>query len=226
MNESAARSSGRDKLALALDVTALPQATEWIARMRGEVGVLKVGLELFTAAGPRAVEAVLDSGARCFLDLKLHDIPATVAHAVSSARALGVQYLTLHALAGREALEAAVEAAGPEMTLLAVTVLTSADAATLRAIGLEGPPEAAVLRLGRLAADAGVPGLVCSAHECAPLRAALGPAVQLVVPGIRPAGAALDDQRRAATPAAAIGDGADLLVVGRPIRGAADPVAA
>src|SRR5690606_31032946 len=143
MNESAARSSGRDKLALALDVTALPQATQWIAQMRGEVGVLKVGLELFTAAGPRAVEAALASGARCFLDLKLHDIPATVAHAVRSARALGVHYLTVHALAGPEALAAAAEAAGPDLRLLAVTVLTSSDATTLRAIGLDGPPEAA-----------------------------------------------------------------------------------
>jgi orotidine-5'-phosphate decarboxylase len=214
------------RLCFALDVAELAAAEPWIDRMHAEVGVLKVGLELYTAEGPAAVRAVRRSGAKCFLDLKLHDIPATVAKAVSSARALGVDYLTLHASSGPAALEAAVEAAQGEVTLLAVTVLTSLDAAALRAIGFGAPPADAVSRLAKLAIDAGVPGLVCSAAECARLRAELGDAPLLVVPGIRPEGSSLDDQSRAATPAQAIGDGASILVVGRPIRGAADPLAA
>jgi orotidine-5'-phosphate decarboxylase len=216
----------RAKLCLALDVAELASAEPLIDRMRGEVGVLKVGLELYTAEGPAAVRAVQRSGARCFLDLKLHDIPATVAKAVSAARSLGVDYLTVHASSGRAALEAAVAAAGDEVTLLAVTVLTSLEAEDLASVGMAGPPADAVSRLAKLAIDAGVPGLVCSPKECARLRAELGPAPRLVVPGIRPAGASLDDQQRAATPAEAIRDGASILVVGRPIRGAADPVAA
>lgn len=219
-------SSAVDRLVFPLDVPDLDDARAWISRLAGRVGVFKVGLELFTAVGPDAVRLVHDAGARCFLDLKIHDIPATMAGAVRSASRLGVAYLTVHASAGPTALRAVAEAAGPGTQLLAVTVLTSMDQAELGAVGLPGSPEENVLRFGRLAVGSGVSGLVCSPHECAPLRTALGDGPVLMVPGIRPAGAELGDQKRAATPGSAIAAGADLLVVGRPIRNATDPVAA
>ena len=217
----------RARLVLPLDVPSLEEAGGWLERLAGEVGVFKVGLELFTAAGPRAVEAVHEAGAACFLDLKLHDIPATMAKATRAAVQLGVRYLTVHAAAGPAALRAgAEETHGTATQLLAVTVLTSLDALELDAVGLAGPPEAAVERLGRLATEAGIDGLVCSPLECAPLRAALGDAPTLVVPGVRPAGSEKGDQRRTASPGEAIARGASLLVVGRPIRHAPDPAAA
>ncbi len=219
--------SPKDRLVLPLDVESLEEARRWVELLADEVGVFKVGLQLFTAAGPDAVRLVHDAGARCFLDLKLHDIPATVRHAVASARALGVAYLTLHAANGPACLRAAAdEAEGGDTTLLAVTVLTSLDGGELDAVGLAGDPEAAARRLGRLATRSGIGGLVCSPHECARLRADLGSDVVLMVPGVRPQGASAGDQRRVATPAMAIESGADLLVVGRPIRHADDPVAA
>jgi orotidine-5'-phosphate decarboxylase len=203
----------------------LTSARELIALLKGHVGVFKVGLELFTAVGPDAVRAVHDAGAACFLDLKLHDIPATMAKATASAARLGVRFLTVHAAAGPSALRAVTAEAG-DTTLLAVTVLTSMDDTELAQVGLAGPAAAAVERLGALSVDAGVGGLVCSPLEVAALRARLGSAPTLMVPGVRPAGAAVGDQKRVATPASAIRDGADFLVVGRPIRDAADPVAA
>lgn len=216
-----------ERIVFPLDVSDLAEAREYVTRLAGHVGVFKVGLELFTAVGPDAVRAVHDAGGRCFLDLKIHDIPATMAGAVRSACALGVDYLTVHTSAGPTGLRACVEAAsGSKTRLLGVTVLTSMDAAELGAVGLEGAPDQAVLRLATMGVGAGLPGLVCSTHECAALRAALGPDVELIVPGIRPAGAALGDQKRAATPANAVREGATLLVVGRPIREAKDPVAA
>jgi orotidine-5'-phosphate decarboxylase len=219
--------SPRDRLVLPLDVSSLAEAEPWVERLKGEVGVFKVGLQLFTASGPDAVRLVHDSGARCFLDLKLHDIPATVSRAVTSACALGVSYLTLHAVNGPACLEEAASAAqGSGTTLLAVTVLTSLDQPMLDAIGLAGSPESAARRLGRLAVESGIGGLVCSPHECRSLRDDLGAGVRLMVPGIRPAGSDSGDQRRIATPAEAIANGADLLVVGRPIRDADDPVEA
>ncbi len=217
----------RERLVFPLDVPDLETAQRWIDRLAGEVGVLKVGLELFTAAGPDAIRAVHAAGAKCFLDLKLHDISATMAAAVRAAARLGVEYLTVHAVAAPAALDAVREAAsGSPTRLLAVTVLTSLDAPQLDAIGLAGPPAAAVERLARLATAHGLDGLVCSPEECAVLRRALGDDVMLVVPGIRPEGSARGDQARVATPAQARRDGADLLVVGRPIRNADDPVAA
>jgi orotidine-5'-phosphate decarboxylase len=219
--------SPRDRLVLPLDVPTLDEARRWVELLAAEVGVFKVGLQLFTAVGPDAVRLVHDAGARCFLDLKLHDIPATVAHAVTSANELGVAYLTLHAANGPACLRTAAEqAAGSDTTLLAVTVLTSLDGAELHDIGLSGGPEEAARRLGKLAIGAGIGGLVCSPHECRALREDLGASVVLVAPGVRPAGTAAGDQRRVATPAMAIEAGADLLVVGRPIRNADDPVAA
>lgn len=217
----------RDRLVFPLDVPDLETARVWIDRLAGEVGVLKVGLELFTAAGPDAVRAVHASGAKCFLDLKLHDISATMASAVRAAAKLGVEYLTVHAVAAPAALTAVRDAAdGSKTRLLAVTVLTSLDAEELEAIGLAGPPATAVERLARLAVRHGIDGLVCSPEECAALRRTLADDVLLVVPGIRPAGSARGDQARVATPARARREGADLLVVGRPIRHAHDPVAA
>ena len=215
----------RDHLVVALDVPDLSRARGLIAALAGDVSVFKVGLELFTAAGPDAIRAVHDAGAACFLDLKLHDIPATVARAVDAAERLRVRYLTVHASNGPRCLAEARAHAG-SVRLLAVTVLTSMDGAELAAIGMPGTAAQSVARLSRVAAEAGIDGLVCSAEECSALRAELGHDVLLVVPGIRPAGAAIGDQKRVATPARAIAHGADLLVVGRPIRDASDPAAA
>jgi orotidine-5'-phosphate decarboxylase len=213
------------RLALALDVPHLDAAKRLIAQTREHIGVFKVGLELYTAVGPSAVEAVHASGARCFLDLKLHDIPATMGRSVASAAAMGVAYLTVHGMAGSEALHSAQQNAGGTR-LLAVTVLTSLDAPALTEIGFQGDPGGTADRLAQLAWRAGIRGFVTSAHECAALRRALGPDAFLVTPGVRPAGAAADDQKRVMTPADAIDAGADLLVVGRPIRDASDPSAA
>ncbi len=194
-------------------------------------GLLKLGLELFGAAGPEAARRIA-AHAPVFLDLKLHDIPNTVAGAVRALAPLGPAMLTLHAAGGPAMIAAArqaAEAAAPEgrrPALLAVTVLTSLDAATLAATGVAGGPVQQVLRLGRLAMEAGADGLVCSPQEASWLRDALGAAPLLVVPGVRPAGSAAGDQARIATPAEAVAAGADWIVVGRPITGAADPAAA
>ncbi len=209
-------------LALALDVSSLDAAKRLIDATCAHVGVFKVGLELFTAAGPSAVEAVTSRGARCFLDLKLHDIPATMARAVEQASAMGVAYLTVHAAAGSEALREANARAG-NTQILAVTVLTSFDDAGLEDIGMTSGARASVERLAHLAWNAGVHGFVSSAQECSALRRLFGKESFLVTPGIRPAGADLGDQRRVMTPADAIAAGADLLVVGRPIRDASNP---
>lgn len=216
-----------DRLVFPLDVPTLRDAEAWIDRLGADVGVFKVGLELFTAEGPESVRIVKRRGARCFLDLKLHDIGATMASAVRSALALDVDYLTVHAAAGPRALEGCARAVeGSATTLLAVTVLTSLDAEEWARIGFASGPAASVERLGTLAVAAGIGGLVCSPHECASLRAGLPPSTRLMVPGVRPRGASMDDQARVATPEEALRAGADLLVVGRPIRNAADPVAA
>ena len=212
----------RSRIALALDVPDLDSAKALIEQTQEHVGAFKVGLELYTAVGPAAVEAVHDAGAQCFLDLKLHDIPATMGRSVARAASMGVAYLTVHGAAGHESLHQACVHAGATR-LLAVTVLTSLDAAALQAIGLAGGPRDAVERLAKLAWGAGVRGFVTSAHECAALRATLGKEGFLVTPGIRPSGADAGDQKRVMTPADAIAAGSDLLVVGRPIRDAADP---
>ncbi len=220
-------SGARDRLIFALDAPALDDARVLAAKLAADVGVIKVGLELFTEAGPEAVRAVHALGRPSFLDLKLHDIPETVGRAASAAARLGVRYLTVHAAAGRACLERAAEAGrGPEPTLLATPVLRSLDDADLAAIGLAGPAPDAALRLGKLAIDAGIGGLVCSAAEVRKLRDAVGRGPVLVTPGIRPRGTAHGDQRRVATAAEAIAAGADLIVVGRPLRDAPDPAAA
>jgi orotidine-5'-phosphate decarboxylase len=210
------------RIALALDVSDLDTAKALIERTREHVGTFKVGLELYTAVGPAAVHAVHAAGAKCFLDIKLHDIPATMGRTVARAASMGVAYLTVHGAAGLESLRHANAKAG-STRLLAVTVLTSLDAAALDAIGLSGGPQSAADRLARLAWDAGLRGFVTSAHECARLRDAFGEKAFLVTPGIRPVGSEAGDQKRVMTPGDAIRAGADLLVVGRPIRDANDP---
>ena len=200
-----------------------------------ELRWVKVGLELFVAAGPAVVTQLRDQGKRVFLDLKFHDIPATMAGACRSAARLGAQLITVHACAGSEALRAAqaaaqesASAAGlPDPTLLAVTVLTSWDSARFAAeLSIDEPVEAYVPRLAELAAAAGIGGCVCSPLEVAALRAAHPEPFALVTPGIRPAGAALGDQQRVLTPAQALAAGASQLVIGRPITAAPDPAAA
>lgn len=218
--------SARERLIVALDVSSAREARELVTSIGDAAGLYKVGLQLFTAEGPGVVRELVGAGHRVFLDLKLHDIPNTVAHAVKSAAALGASMLTVHASGGPAMLKAAVEAAGDRLTLLAVTVLTSMNDDELSQVGVAGRVLDQVLRLGELARTAGCSGLVASARESAQLRSALGEGFAIVNPGVRPAGAKLNDQRRVATPAEAIRAGASHLVVGRPIIQAADPAQA
>ncbi len=218
--------SGRDRLCAALDFPTWQAAEPFARAIAPEVGMLKVGLELFAAEGPAAVRAAAALGRPVFLDLKLHDIPNTVEGAARSAAASGASLLTVHASGGAEMIRAAVRGAGSRLRILAVTILTSLDGASLAGIGLAGPPEEAVVRLARLAAAAGAHGLVCSPLEVAAVRAAVGGGPLLVVPGVRPAGASRGDQARVATPEEAVRAGADVLVLGRPLRAAPDPAAA
>ncbi|MDF1587252.1 orotidine-5'-phosphate decarboxylase [Marinimicrococcus flavescens] len=195
----------------------------------GLVGGIKLGLEFVTANGPDGVRKVAAAGLPIFLDLKFHDIPNTVAGAVRSSMDLGTAMLTLHASGGPAMMRAAAEAAGSAEKrpwVLAVTVLTSLDGADLEATGVASDPMAQAVRLARLAAECGLDGAVCSPREIAAIRAACGPGFKLVVPGIRPAGTAAGDQKRVMTAAEALGAGADVLVIGRPITEAADPRAA
>lgn len=219
-----------DRILCALDTADLPEATWLAARLKGAIGGVKLGKELFTAHGPDAVKKVKAAGQEVFLDLKYHDIPQTVAGAVRAAAGLGVFMLTVHASGGAAMLRAAADAArafGEERPrIVAVTVLTSLDAGDLAAVGQTGPVATQVERLARLAQASGVDGVVCSPHEVAALRKACGPGFLLVVPGVRPASTAADDQKRIATPAEAVRAGADYLVIGRPIVRAPDPVAA
>jgi orotidine-5'-phosphate decarboxylase len=212
-------------LVLALDTDDLEQALTWSRAAGDAAGMVKVGLELFGAAGPAAVAALAGDGRRVMLDLKLHDIPATVAGAMRAAARAGAELVTVHALGGPAMLEAAVEAAGDGCRVAGVTILTSARPADLAAAGLP-PATEAVPRLAELAAGCGCPAIVCSPLEATALRARLGPSVELVCPGIRPAGAGGNDQDRVATPAQALAAGATRIVVGRPITRSADVGAA
>lgn len=219
----------RGRLIVALDVPGADAALAMVNALQGSCQWFKVGLELYLASGNSFVETLLGLGYSVFLDLKLHDIPNTVAAAVSSVSSLRVNMLTVHAGGGLAMLKAAVEAAKSQPSapdLLAVTVLTSMDESQLRSVGVNGTAADQVARLARLAQEAGMRGLVCSAQEVGAMRIALGPQAILVVPGIRPAGAETDDQKRTATPAAAIRAGASYLVVGRPITQAVDPLRA
>jgi len=218
-------SAGRAPVAVALDAPDLETAARWAAAVTPHVAVVKIGLELFCRYGPQVVDVVRGSGAGLFLDLKLHDIPATVAGAARSVARLRPRYLTVHASGGADMVRAAVDAL-PGVRVAAVTVLTSLGEDDLSAVGLAGPSADAVRRLAVLAVSAGATAVVCSPREVAAVRAEVGPDVTLITPGVRPAGTDAHDQRRVATPAQALADGADLLVVGRPVTGAADPGAA
>jgi len=215
-----------ERICAALDFPSWRDAEPFARAVAPAVGMLKVGLELYVAEGPAVVRAAAALGRPVFLDLKLHDIPNTVEGAARSAARSGASLLTIHASGGPEMVRAAVRGAGPGVRVLAVTVLTSMDAGTLDAVGLAGPPAAAVVRLARLAVEAGAGGIVCSPLEVAAVRAAVGTGPLLVIPGVRPAGASLDDQSRVATPAEAVRAGADVLVIGRPLREGGDPAAA
>ena len=196
-------------------------------KLRGAAGMFKVGSQLFTSEGPRAVTKIAGLGFDIFLDLKFHDIPNTVAHAVAApGRLPRVRLMTLHAAGGLAMMKAAREAAGSKKNrpaLLAVTVLTSFDETALREIGMEGALESRVIALARLAKEAGLDGVVCSALEAPAVRRELGPEFKILVPGVRPATAATNDQSRVATPGDAVRAGADYLVVGRPITAAKNP---
>jgi orotidine-5'-phosphate decarboxylase len=226
--------SAQEKLIVALDVSSAAEGARLAEQLAGCVGMFKVGLENFTAEGPVLARYLLAQGMRVFLDLKLHDIPNTVRAAAREAARLGVQMLNVHALGGRKMMAAAREGAQEACQLsgrrpplvLAVTILTSLSAGDLREAGIAGRSEEAVLRLARLARAAGLDGVVASPREISALRQELGRDFVIVTPGIRPAAAATDDQARIATPAEAIRAGADFLVLGRPIIGAADPAAA
>jgi len=222
-------SSAPCELILALDAPRPADIAPALRQLQGTVRWAKVGLEMFTACGPDCVREIADLGYQVFLDLKLHDIPNTVARAVTSVASLPIGMLTLHTSGGREMMQWAARARAehaPELLLLGVTVLTSSSASSLHETGVAASPADQVRRLGSLAVEAGLGGLVCSPLEIALLRTALAPSVTLVTPGIRPSGTATDDQARILTPAQAAAAGANFLVVGRPIFNAPDPVAA
>ena len=228
-----AEERAREKLIVALDVDSAAKALDLARLLAPEAGMMKIGLELFTSEGPEIVRRIVATGARVFLDLKFHDFPNTAARAAAEACSLGASMLNVHASGGASMMRAvrdAVERARPKGTarpvLLAVTVLTSLDAEALARMGIGRAPAEQAVELARLARDNGMDGVVASAREVAAIRAACGGEFVTVTPGIRPAGDATDDQKRVVTPADAIRAGADWLVVGRPITGAADPAAA
>jgi orotidine-5'-phosphate decarboxylase len=218
------------ELIVALDVPTVEMIPTVVDALPDEVTFYKVGLELFIAGGPAALRPLTERGKKIFLDLKLHDIPRTVARAVRTAAAHQVSLLTVHGMGGRDMLTAAAEAAqtfgsdAPE--LLAITTLTSLNQADLSELGISRDLAPHTHAIGKLAIDCGIDGLVCSPLEVGAFRSDLGPEVSLVTPGIRPAGSDVGDQKRVATPASAIAEGASYLVVGRPILQAQDPSAA
>ena len=225
----ARREEARRRLIVALDVPSADAAIELVDRLEDSCQWLKIGLELFSAAGPGIVQRLVARGHSIFLDLKFHDIPNTVAGAIRSAAGLGVRMMTMHALGGPAMLAAAraeVEKIPNPPQLLGVTVLTSMDAKQLSAVGVAASPAQAAERLAQLGLDVGIRGFVCSPQEVSALRTITGPEGVLVVPGIRPAGAAMGDQKRVASPAETLRQGANFLVVGRPITQAVNPAEA
>ena len=224
----------KQRLIFALDVETLEAARSWVDRLQGQVGVFKIGKQLFTRCGPEIVKLVQAGGADVFLDLKYHDIPNTVAMAGLEALRLGVRMFNVHALGGFEmmaGLVAEVDKACPRSNpqrpiLLAVTILTSSNQETLRGVGIDRPVEVMVPKLAKLAKDAGMDGVVASPKEVSLIRAACGDDFLIVTPGVRPDFASQDDQKRVMTPGDALRAGADYLVIGRPISAAADPAAA
>jgi orotidine-5'-phosphate decarboxylase len=219
----------RNPVFVALDTPDLERAVAIAEAVKPHVGGFKVGFEFLTANGPDGVRKIVALGRPVFADTKYHDIPNTVAAASREIAKLGAAIFNLHASGGEEMMRDAARAAravDPGVKVIAVTVLTSMDDAVLESVGQHRPASEQVVRLARLTRSAGLDGVVCSAHEIDPIRKACGPDFLLVVPGIRPAGAALGDQRRVMTPSEAHRAGADILVIGRPITGAADPAAA
>ena len=212
-----------EKIIVALDVATKSEAMRLVERLREQISFFKIGLQLYTAEGPEIVRAVTASGAKIFLDLKLHDIPNTVARAIDSASDLGVQMLTIHLSGGSEMIRAAVAARKRAMSILGVTVLTSSTQHSLDEIGIEEQLDRHVLRLGNLGVAAGIDGLVASPFEARFLRSELGDKIKIVVPGVRPSWSKPGDQKRFMTPREAIEAGADYLVVGRPITAHKNP---
>jgi len=214
-----------DQLLVALDVDTAAEARALANALRGLVGGFKIGSRLFTSQGPSIVEELAARGDRVFLDLKFHDIPATVERAVAAAARSGAAMINVHAFGGRAMLEAArrATAATPAVKLIAVTLLTSLDPPALADLPIAGHPEGIVRRLALLARDCGLDGVVCAAPDLPVVRGACGAGFLAVVPGIRPAGSPASDQKRVATAARALADGADILVVGRPVTAAPDP---
>jgi len=224
----------RQRLIFALDVDDFGTAETWVSRLQEKVGVFKVGKQLFTRCGPDIVRMIRERGGEVFLDLKYHDIPNTVAKAAVEACKLGVKMFNVHALGGAEMMRKTVaevaaycsQTGSPRPIMLAVTILTSSTEETLRGVGIDHPVREMVPRLAKLAKDAGFDGVVASPQEVELIRAECGRDFVIVTPGVRPAFAALDDQKRVTTPAEAISAGATYLVIGRPISAAADPVQA
>lgn len=207
----------KDKIIVALDVATKEKALELVKELRDQISFFKIGLQLYTAEGPEIVRAVLSDGAKVWLDLKLYDIPNTVARAVESANNLGVHMLTIHLSGGSEMISAATAARANNILLLGVTVLTSATEQTLREIGVSSKVDDQVLRLARLGVEAGIDGVVASPHEIKKLRAEFGDKIKIAVQGIRPTWAEPGDQRRFMTPREALEAGADFIGIGRPI---------
>jgi orotidine-5'-phosphate decarboxylase len=212
-----------EKIIVALDVATKEKALDLIEELRGQISFFKIGLQLYTAEGPEIVRAVLSTGAKVWLDIKLHDIPNTVARAVESANNLGVQMLTIHLSGGSEMIRAATAARANNILILGVSVLTSATEQTLREIGISDEVDDQVLRLAKLGVEAGIDGIVASPHEIKTLRAAFGDKIKIVVQGIRPTWAEPGDQKRFMTPREALGAGADYIGIGRPITRHARP---
>ena len=212
-----------ENIIVALDVPTKLEALELVEKLRDQISFFKIGLQLYTAEGPEIVRAVSASGSNVWLDLKLHDIPNTVARAVESADRFGVRMLTIHLSGGSEMVRAATAARTNNMLLLGVTVLTSATEETLREIGIQDKVDDQVLRLAKLGVEAGIDGVVASPHEIKSLRREFGDKIKIVVPGIRPSWSEPGDQKRTMTPREALEAGADYLVIGRPIIGHPSP---
>jgi orotidine-5'-phosphate decarboxylase len=226
------RESAREKIIFALDVNGLNEVEKWADLVSSKIGMFKIGKQLFTSCGPSVVKTVQQRGGDVFLDLKYHDIPNTVAMATLEASRMGVRLTNLHALGGYEMMATTMDTldkeykGGQRTKVLAVTILTSSTEETLREIGIEHSVPDMVVRLAKLAKKAGIDGVVASPQEVKLIREACGPDFLIVTPGVRPVFASVDDQKRIMTPAEAVSQGADYLVIGRPISAAIDPVKA
>ena len=220
------RTKAAEKIIVALDVPTKTEALALVEQLRDQISTFKIGLQLYTAQGPEIVRAVLETGAKVFLDLKLHDIPNTVGRAVESASQLGVHMLTIHLSGGEEMIAAAVGARSESLAILGVTVLTSLNEQTLRATGVASKVADQVLRLAQLGEKAGVNGIVSSPHEIKLLRRNLTRSMKLVIPGIRSSASPTGDQKRVMSAGEAFAEGADYVVIGRPVTATPNPLEA